>query len=996
MQEPTRANETWILLVALATLVTGGGLYFSKPYESSRPTATDDDRRATTAPAAIPARLWQDPFTAVADWIPADADAGTPPPVSKAPSIEEGLIIMPVMVRGGFHSENTEKRLRRRYAVLSAMFAQNYRASHSETIGHIELTLDAPSRLSVPYEWLEPNLDRYATSAPRPPVLLLWLDERQFGTKPLQRLSGIIPKIVQGAGVPTPGTLDVRLLGPGSSGMLKRMLDEVIALIDDHALDPASWKIADSGLVPPPYSIHKGWKLSIYSPFATASAKLIVGRNEGRLRKVLGYNEGHCEQIVLCRNRYDDKKFTSLFLIEEAFSRVGIPFFRTISSDKRLLATVVEQEFAYRNIDPTDPEDVVVLVSEWDTVYSRSLPEAFIKEVRDVAGDATPAYENSRCDGNICNYVYFRGLDGENLASNPPEDEAAEIGETGEFERAVGPSRFDYLRRLAQAIEDDISRDSRTVRAVGVLGSDVYDKLLILQALKPNFSDALFFTTDADARVLHPAEADWARGLLVISGYGLSLDRQRLAALPCIATGDFDTQRDLPPFRDSYQTAVFLAAQLALAVDACESKTETQCVTVENCRRLFRAWLAQVTEPSAFEVGRSNFVSLDWGAGSQSHLPTLLAAFSIFAIALLLVCMYAFLTRSWSWRGPALVALALLVPAVPVGVAYQLDGADGEPMPLLNGSNILPTLYLLYLAVVLALFLMARAYRGLGRNARELVRRFQISDGERLRRYLSERKAYMHVPYLRHVAQPYVGMAGLHVAVAVLLIVGFGVAANPHVRGPASLTVYIVGVLLVLIGLFLHTYLIADETRRCLSMARRLFREGRWKRARSLQAYVRSQNCDILVSKTTGDALYRWRAVHLLAERTAEIEKVVYYPFTIALLLVVSHNWFFDNWRAFSPKALVPATGFLITVGCILWLRSHVEARRKDAVDSLKRAKAADAVNAVKWDRLIEDARNERRGAFRPLSADPILRAPLVPLGGYGSLYLIEIVKQSL
>ncbi|MCY4387053.1 MAG: hypothetical protein OXC18_08145, partial [Desulfurellaceae bacterium] len=39
---------------------------------------------------------------------------------------------------------------------------------------------------------------------------------------------------------------------------------------------------------------------------------------------------------------------------------------------------------------------------------------------------------------------------------------------------------------------------------------------------------------------------------------------------------------------------------------------------------------------------------------------------------------------------------------------------------------------------------------------------------------------------------------------------------------------------------------------------------------------------------------------------------------------------------------------------------------------------------------IIADVGSESRGAFRPLGKDTILKAPLIPLGGYGSLYLID------
>ena len=104
------------------------------------------------------------------------------------------------------------------------------------------------------------------------------------------------------------------------------------------------------------------------------------------------------------------------------------------------------------------------------------------------------------------------------------------FGRRGAYsERPEGTSQFDYVRRLASRIRADdqklrqrYGRKENGIRAVGVLGSDVYDKLLVLQALQPEIPHAMFFTTDLDARLFHPREQDWARNLIVASSFGLA------------------------------------------------------------------------------------------------------------------------------------------------------------------------------------------------------------------------------------------------------------------------------------------------------------------------------------------------------------------------------------------------------------------------------------------------------------------------------------------
>src|SRR5205814_3773219 len=68
-------------------------------------------------------------------------------------------------------------------------------------------------------------------------------------------------------------------------------------------------------------------------------------------------------------------------------------------------------------------------------------------------------------------------------------------------------------------------------------GSDIYDKLLVLQAVHPQLPAAIFFTTDLDALYLEKDNAVFTRNLIVASPTDL-------------------TALGLPPMRDSYQTCV--------------------------------------------------------------------------------------------------------------------------------------------------------------------------------------------------------------------------------------------------------------------------------------------------------------------------------------------------------------------------------------------------------------------------------------------------------
>ena len=122
-------------------------------------------------------------------------------------------------------------------------------------------------------------------------------------------------------------------------------------------------------------------------------------------------------------------------------------------------------------------------------------------------------------------------------------------------DRIAGRDQRDYVRRIVKEITDQVKAQSSEteVKAVGMIGRDVHDKLVLAQALRAAFPDRVLFTTDLDARLLHPDVTGYTRNIIVASSLPLTL-RQPL-------------QVGVPPFRNSYQTATFLGARYAVVDD---------------------------------------------------------------------------------------------------------------------------------------------------------------------------------------------------------------------------------------------------------------------------------------------------------------------------------------------------------------------------------------------------------------------------------------------
>ncbi len=521
-------------LVAVA-LLAAGVLVRSLPLESARP----HDAAAPVATAIgeqdVRARLWQDPF----EVVPRPSRRETPrqraarladDPLHRPESLTAQLdaaganpgarvTILGVMVFGTPYAEDVESRRRMRYAVLSGLAARHYVPDNPGALGYVLTEPEADrTRLPevVPYEWF--TAERPARGPKQIPrkeipgqerVLVLWLDEDALGESALRRLSVLMQRIGCGRSDEPCRRFDsrtpVRILGPAGSGTLKGVLE------------------AARKAPPPDAQV----RLQFVSAFATVPK-----------REAEDVPEPWREKLAILR---------------------------TIGGDDDLAQALVE-ELGLRRVNPAPREgkaecrDGIVLVSEWDTDYGRSLPVALRERIA------------ARCQGQapIWWFSYLRGLDGAlpGVREEGPRKRDAKAREPADAEellangvprdRSEGRSQFDYLRRIGERIRyfdgEEKAQGRPGVRAIGVLGSDVYDKLLVLQALRPSFPDAIFFTTDMDARLTHPDQNAWARNLVVASHYGLALHP--------------GLQRDVPPFRDGYQTAAFLGTMMALAPGA--------------------------------------------------------------------------------------------------------------------------------------------------------------------------------------------------------------------------------------------------------------------------------------------------------------------------------------------------------------------------------------------------------------------------------------------
>ena len=446
-------------------------------------------------------------------------------------------------------------------------------------------------------------------------AIVLWLNEEALAHRqnPIASLAGLLCKL----DLDEHNNESFAFLGPENSDVLQRMVREINTSKPLESCSARSTQLAKREL------------------FGSASTNAEVDETaKARWRKPIArlpvYNYGAtAEDRIILRGAGVDPETTD---IKSLFRGGNVDYYRTISSDEAL-AEVLAQELSRRGIDlcpkqisrdvvpppgsrcPRPHHDRVFLLSEWDTAYGRYLPQS----VAETFGADESSFTGCRLNTShgVMHASYLRGLDGrlpsrraakeaqpsggQNGGQTPGGSSAQTDGgepsatpETvGRFESAEGQSQFDYLRRLTEALTECDNKlrfeGAGRIAAIGVLGSDVYDKLLLLQALRPAFPDATFFTTDLDELLLPQDKTRYTRNLLVASGHDLTL-------VP-------ELQKDVLPFRSSYQTSIFLATTLAIRnSDFPAPKTDAKSDPWPDTMAALGCWSKH---PLLFQIGRT-------------------------------------------------------------------------------------------------------------------------------------------------------------------------------------------------------------------------------------------------------------------------------------------------------------------------------------------------------------------------------------------------------
>lgn len=544
----------------------------AKPLTSSPPPGAGAPAVPGVPPGAA-ARLWDDPLeaTGALNYIPFKApidvaqSGGTAKPaeVRISPPREPIGLALFVLLRGSQYAELAEVRRRQRQALQAAMTSAGYTPLQAETLSFTDFSFDElwPGKTSeyrhgescqmrVPWEDYRHGGGSKGDFKPDR-VRVFYLNLNLLDHHPVSRMHCLIAAL-QARKILGSGHVRLATTSPPTTDWLKAMLNDTAeATLGSHVASSV---------------------LHIYNSTAT-----------GKIAELASSGKNHPTLDIIPGTEGPARSLSFENAADQSGSRLKVVLHAMIEDDDAA-ATRLFLEFGKRGLywgsGPRDP--AVAVIAESESTFARDIARKL--DLNLAVNLNSQRTENHRRESAhpVQVFSYLRGVDGlapgnrQGLSApdyQTPAQRAAAAGNPGEvlsraldpspMPRPFGPAQYDYCARLGQQLErwQSWRRDQGLgrVQAIGVIGTEMDDKLALLKVLRPRFPNTLFFTNNVDADYLQPENSPYTRNLLIFTRYDLEGEVLR--------TTNQARQVNLPPFRSNLQTALVDSVWAALRLD---------------------------------------------------------------------------------------------------------------------------------------------------------------------------------------------------------------------------------------------------------------------------------------------------------------------------------------------------------------------------------------------------------------------------------------------
>jgi len=1060
-------GELWLPCVLVMAVMAAGLTGSSTAPNTARPAA--DSVLVSTAEQNIPARLWQDPLEATdgvrkslrtgartveqaikaGEMLPLDQliethakKDGVLQPDGSINYLKEfhRVLFLFVALPSDAYPEAAEQRIRTRFAIVSALSTAGYRPDNAQRLGLAHWELPAcTSQVSYPFEVFKLDTDRRPMESIRLPgkfdeAVVFYVEENAIA--PDQQLAWLkeVSRLLARRSPPARFTeprflhLQARFLGPFTSDRLLALLRsaETEARVESPPAAPALAEAMPIRVIAVRPRIEASILREIIHPSNAAPP------TPAAFQALVESLTNSPRDFALSRYGTDPKAPAWIKVERAGFDDAALAEALVRELNLRIPHLLPPAQTTSMTPAPGSGKQHprIALIGEWDTIYGRALPRSFEVAFRRAGGE----------ENQLLRYTYLRGLDGQ-ISGNleKPKSDAAKVsGEPVDLVRqllvsrapgmAYGRTQVDYIDRLAAHLRSEQrARPNEPIRAIGILGTDTFDKLLILRSLRKVFPSAQYFTTELDAALASPDQYDATRNLLVASGFDL-----RMAA---------DHQRSILPFRDSGQASIYYATLLA-------TEYSTMKGTRDLVRRPVRSWL-----PAVYEIGRGGAILLSSNLpagtlvdaapkGRHSPLPDplenqrhqwrgwLSPSIAVVIVLLSTLTQYGRLALkrmvvSAGRTGRALLSLlptraglfgvvrvvrrlhqevetivlivgGLVFIGIAVAIPWIAGQPDQEPFSLTEGVSSWPATWLR----ALSLFLGAAYFWIITCQFREAL----VSGQRRLQRALPPKdyrdregfapwKAWIR--FCRRTSGwpmklAIIGAWTLYMYLAFQLFRHLDPPA-PVTRGAAS---FFTEKLVLMSAVFSMNLLIVYAVAHNISCA--FF-------VREVADWLRSPSAAVEDQQPLHTVLMR-----VIGRVAGTMTRMIYYPFTLLFLLLAARQALFDNFDWPLALVIVFLFGSIALLASTMVLRRSADQARQRAIGWLE-----SQVAAAKWEMASDPSAATDEAGRRTLAraewqlaqvhslggaalsegvfSNPLLRAVLIPIGGGGLLQVMEM-----
>ncbi|MDH4084850.1 MAG: hypothetical protein OEU99_14995, partial [Nitrospira sp.] len=377
-----KQNDSKIAVAGALTIVLAlaGVVLVKEPLRSSRPVGTGLEMKPTIEEQTVRARLWEDPVAAVQRGMRearANRQASDPPLrlLQRVRALRQALAdrvlqgqhptVLLVTTAGGPYVENTESRLRDRYAVGTALSVGCYVPEREGQLSFVEWDPQSPTP-ALPYEWYRLRRTKVCgeQGARSESVLVVWFPDEALSRGLLASLTSFSQALVCQESETRSDCLltnDTRKLIRLNPRLQRAVTFKIIGPRDSSAFRALLTEVGTSYAAPHEgigaWPNAEGW-IDLYSPWSSAMKGLLAYG----LKTESGTGTG-CTTYESCEQEFSRR-------LADAHIRLAYD----IGSDDRLFESLVE-ELERRQVRLG--WDAVILIGEWDSFYGRALPIEF-------------------------------------------------------------------------------------------------------------------------------------------------------------------------------------------------------------------------------------------------------------------------------------------------------------------------------------------------------------------------------------------------------------------------------------------------------------------------------------------------------------------------------------------------------------------------------------------------------------------------------------------